>query len=85
MHMCIAFFVYLSLWGYALAALRARTHEPETAHSRACECSLIFRPPHTSVWAALPAEWPICSCLRKKINIHAYFCRSMLAHVVIYS
>ena len=40
MHMCIAFFVYLSLWGYALAALRARTHEPETAHSRACDCAL---------------------------------------------
>ena len=32
MHMCIAFFVYLSLWGYALAALRVRTHFPTPTH-----------------------------------------------------
>ena len=69
----------------ALSALRVRTLGPVSAHSRPRECALIFRPPHTCVWAALSAEWPICSYLRKKINIHAYFCMSMLAHVAIYS
>ena len=92
MHMCIAFFVYLHLPASALPALRAHTRGFASAHSRARDCALsalrvrthFSTPTHMCV-ACIVSRGLDIHTFQKKINIHAYFCMSMLAHVVIYS